>query len=183
MPGRVERESACPGGICDHMIRLLLIMLITHLLHGTVHAEQATQPAPSFALTDMSGTILTRERLQGKVLFLAFWAPWCISCKDELPELENLYRKYRNEGLEVIGICEDADGPALSAFLKKTPVSFPLAVDPRSSVAESYRISNLPSGYLIGRDGVIRHRYRGFDKKFVQTYEKDIRELLEQHNP
>jgi peroxiredoxin len=158
-------------------------MLITYLLHGAVHAEQSAQLAPAFMLTDLSGTVLTGEQFRGKVLFLAFWAPWCIPCKEELPELDSLYRKYRNDGLAVIGICEDAAEPAVATFLRKAPVSFSIALDPGGSVAEAYRLSNLPSGYLIDRDGMIKHRYRGFNKNFVQTYENDILELLHKHKP
>ncbi|MHB8845255.1 MAG: TlpA disulfide reductase family protein [Nitrospirota bacterium] len=162
------------------MTRPLLIAFFVFLLLGTGHAGPA---APAFEVRDITGTTLSLEHFRGKVLFLAFWAPWCITCRDELPELDNLYRKYRSDGFAVVGISEDASEAAVSAFVKKVPVSFPIAIDPRSSVADAFRLSNLPSGYLIGRDGVIRHRYRGFNKSLVKTYEKDIRELLEQRNP
>lgn len=165
------------------MTRILTIMIITYLLQGTGHAESTAQPAPSFTLIDISGSPVARDEFQGKVLFLVFWAPWCISCREEMPVLDTLYRKYGNDGFEVVGICEDADEPAIAAFLKKTPLSFPLAIDPRSSVAEAYRLTHLPTGYLIGSDGMIKHRYRGFDRKFLQTYENDIRTLLNLQRP
>ena len=116
---------------------------------------------------------------RGEVLFIAFWAPWCFPCRDELPELDRLQQILRNDGCEVLGICEDTTELAASLFLKNMPVSFTLAMDPRRSVAEAYRLTNLPSGYLIDRNGMIRHRYRGFDKSVVQTYENDIRSLLQ----
>lgn len=161
-------------------MRALLIVLLAVLLPGTGHTGPA---APAFVVRDMSGATLTLEQFRGKVLFLVFWAPWCISCKDELPELDSLYQKYRNDGFAVVGISEDASEAAVSAFAKNVPVSFPLAIDPRSSVADAFRLANLPSGYLIDRSGVIRHRYRGFNKSLVKIYDKDIRDLLEQHAP
>jgi len=165
------------------MARLSLIMIITLFFQGTGNAQSPAQPAPAFTVTDISGTPVTSDQYQGTVLLLAFWAPWCIPCREEMPALDLLYRKYKNKGFAIIGICEDAAEPAVAAFLKKTPLSFPLAIDPRGSVAEAYRLTNLPTAYLIGRDGMIKHRYRGFDKKFVQTYENDIRTLLDQQLP
>lgn len=162
------------------MARSLLIALLALLLPGTGHAGPA---APAFVVKDMSGTTLSQEQFRGKVLFLAFWAPWCITCKDELLELDSLYQKYRNDGFAVIGISEDASEAAMSAFVKKVPVSFPLAIDPQSAVADAFRLANLPSGYLIDRDGMIRHRYRGFNKSFVKLFEKDIRDLLKRRDP
>lgn len=162
---------------------LITALLSTSLLTAHGYAGQTDQMAPGFSLTDLGGTTLTSEQFRGKVLLLVFWAPWCIPCRDELPEHDRLHKKYKDKGFEVIGISEDAAGPAVAAFLRKVPVSFPMAIDLHGSVAEAYRLSNLPSGYLIDRDGVIRHRYRGFDRNFVKTYEKDIFELLEQHKP
>jgi peroxiredoxin len=165
---------------CVHMKRLIMIsMLFLNLLAGNSLAEQAVSPAPAFALKDLHGSRVSLDQYRGKVLFIAFWAPWCFSCREEFPELDRLQRKYQNDGFEVLGLCEDTTELAASLFLKNVPVSFTIAVDPRRSVAEAYRLTNLPSGYLIDRAGMIRFRYRGFDKTAVRTYEEDIRSLLQ----
>jgi peroxiredoxin len=161
------------------MKRLISILLLSlNLLTGNALADQSASPAPAFSLTDLNGSRFSLDQYRGKVLFIAFWAPWCSSCREEFPELDRLHRKFLNDGFEVLGICEDATELAASLFLKNAPVSFTLAIDPRRSVAEAYRLSNLPSGYLIDRNGMIRYRYRGFDKTLVPIYEKDIRSLL-----
>jgi peroxiredoxin len=161
------------------MKRLITIsLLFLNLLTGNSLAEQAVSPAPAFSLTDLHGSLVSLDQYRGKVLFIAFWAPWCFSCREEFPELDRLQRKYRTDGFEVLGICEDTTELAASLFLKNVPVSFTIAVDPRRSIAEAYRLSNLPSGFLIDRNGMIRYRYRGFDKTHLQIYEIDIRSLL-----
>jgi len=144
-------------------------------------AQEGTQ-APGFGLRDLTGGSITLEQFKGKVVFLAFWAPWCIPCRDELPEIDRLYKKYRDEGFMVVGITEDASPQAIAAFLKKVPVLFPLVLDQDNEVADAYRLSHLPTGYLIGRDGIIRHRYPGFTRDAVPLYEKEITELLHQNN-
>ena len=146
------------------MNRQFITALMIFFLLTAVGRAGHIDPAPPFAMTDLDGASLSLEGHRGKVLLLVFWAPWCVPCRDELPEIDRLYKKYKEKGFEAIGICEDAARSAVTVFLSKVPVSFPIAIDARSSVAEAYRLSNLPSGYLIDRNGVIRHRYRGFDK-------------------
>jgi peroxiredoxin len=68
----------------------------------------------------------------------------------------------------------------VSSFLRKVPVTFQILVDEKGDAAEAYRFSGLPAGFIIGRDGVIRHRHRGFSKEFLPEYEKEIVELLKQ---
>jgi len=144
------------------------------------HAAHEGTRAPGFSLRDLTGETITLEQLKGKVVFLDFWAPWCIPCRDELPELDGLYKKFQKKGLLVLGIAVDASAEGVAKFMQKVPVSFPMLMDTHGTVAESYRLVNMPTGYLIGRDGVIGHIYRGFGKDLLTLYEKDITELLGQ---
>jgi peroxiredoxin len=144
------------------------------------YAGQEGTQAPGFSLMDMTGGAITLEQFKGKVVFLDFWAPWCIPCRDELPELDSFYRKFQHEGFIVIGIAVDASTEGVAKFLQKVPVSFPVLVDSKGTVAEAYRLVNMPTGYLIGRDGIIRHSYKGFGKELLPRYEKELSELLKQ---
>jgi peroxiredoxin len=142
------------------------------------YAGEAGTVAPSFSLADLNGKTVTLEQFRGKVVFLNFWALWCGPCREELPELDRLYRKYGKEGLEVIGICMETSEARVSGFLRKAPVMFPILMDKNGDTAEAYRFSGLPSGFIIGRDGVIRHRHMGFGRELLPEYEKEIMELL-----
>lgn len=137
--------------------------------------------APAFSLIGMNGNVVTLEQFKGKVVFLDFWAPWCVPCKEELPELDTLYQKHGTDGFEVIGICLDTNENAAKTFLRKVPVTFNIVIDARGDVADAYRISGLPVGLIIGRDGVIRHRHVGFGQEFLPLYEQEINALLQQH--
>ncbi|MBI4746194.1 MAG: redoxin domain-containing protein [Deltaproteobacteria bacterium] len=134
--------------------------------------------APAFSLKDMKGNTVTLDSLKGKVVFLDFWASWCDPCKEELPELELLYSKYGKDGFEVIGVSVDKSESNVAAFLKKRPVSFTILPNIKGDVAEAYGLPGMPTGYIIGKDGVIRHRHVGFARAFLPVYEKEITELL-----
>ena len=137
--------------------------------------------APAFRLVDSSGAEVALEDFAGKVLLLNFWATWCVSCREELPELDRLHRNYRDQGFAVIGINVDASAERAIAFLKKRPVGFPVLMDTRGDVAETFRFSGLPASFLIGRDGFIVHTYRGSGTEVLSRYETDIAELLKKN--
>ena len=134
--------------------------------------------APSFALKDLNGNTVTLDSFKGKVVFLDFWASWCGPCKEELPELELLYKKYGKDGFEVIGVSVDKSESNVAEFLNKRPVSFTILTNIKGDVAEAYGLPGMPTGYIIGKDGKIQHRHVGFTKAFLPVYEKEIVELL-----
>ena len=134
--------------------------------------------APSFSLKDINGNTVTLESLKGKVVFLDFWATWGGPCKEEFPELDALYKKYGKDGFEVVGISVDKTESNVAEFLKKRPVSFTILTNTKGDVAETYGLPGMPTGFIIGKDGVIRYRHAGFSKAFLPVYEKEIVELL-----
>lgn len=136
------------------------------------------EAAPAFRLKDMKGNTVTLESLKGKVVFLDFWATWCGPCKEEFPELDALYKKYGKDGFEVIGISVDKSESNVAEFLKKRPVSFTILTNTKGDVAESYGLPGMPTGLIIGKDGVIKYRHAGFSRAFLPVYEKEIVELL-----
>ena len=159
-------------------MRLIAACLFMLLQPVYSYAGQAGTVAPSFSLADLNGKTITLEQFRGKVVFLNFWALWCGPCREELPELDRLYRKYGKEGLEVIGICMETSEARVISFLRKVRVTFPILMDKNGDTAEAYRFSGLPSGFIIGRDGVIRHRHTGYGRELLPEYEKEIMELL-----
>lgn len=142
------------------------------------HSAEVGGKAPAFSLKDLNGNTVTLDSLKGKVVFLDFWATWCGPCKEEFPELDALYKKYGKDGFEVIGISVDKSESNAAEFLKKRPVSFTILTNIKGDVAEAYGLPGMPTGFIIGKDGVIRYRHVGFSKAFLPVYEKEIVELL-----
>lgn len=161
------------------MLKLLAQIIVVLILTSVAAlAAQVGVPAPAFHLADLQGNPVSLERLRGKVVFLDFWAPWCAPCREELPVLDELYKKYKNDGFQVLGISLDASERSIGKYLLTTPVAFPVMIDRKSDVADAYGFSGLPAGFLIDKNGIIRYRHAGFDKSFVAIYEKEIVELL-----
>jgi peroxiredoxin len=124
--------------------------------------------APDFTLPALGGTKLTLSQLRGGPVVLNFWATWCAPCKDELPELEQVYRDYKDRGLVVLAVSEDDE----SSFRQVRPYvrrgsprvgayTFPVALDTEREVARRYRLAGLPGTYLIDAAGIVRAVYPG----------------------
>jgi thiol-disulfide isomerase/thioredoxin len=147
---------------------------------NVAYADQVGTMAPAMTLMDLDGRIVKVDHFKGKVMFLDFWAPWCIPCKEELPELDRLYKKYKDEGLIVIGISVHASARDVALMFKRAPVAFSVFVDSTGDANDAYLVSGIPTAFLIGKDGVIRHRHTGFVKELLPLYEKEIADLLKQ---
>ena len=156
----------------------VLVLLSALLMSAASYPADIGEKAPAFTLKDINGNTVTFDSLKGKVVFLDFWATWCGPCKEEFPELDALHKKYGKDGLEVVGVNIDKSESNVAEFLKKRPVSFTILLNATGDIAETYGLPGMPTGYIIGRDGIIHHRHIGFSRAFLPFYEKEIGELL-----
>jgi peroxiredoxin len=112
------------------------------------------QPARPFRVSTPDNRTLSLGEFKGKVIFLNFWATWCKPCEEEMPSMERLHQRYKDQGLVVLGIAEDVGGAAqVGPFLRKHKLSFPVGLDPRSEVASLYGVWGVPSTIIIDRRG------------------------------
>jgi peroxiredoxin len=159
------------------MIALILICLFFPLAG---HAATTGSPAPSFVLNDIAGNRFSSSDYTGKVLIVGFWSPWCVPCRDELPALEGLYARYRKEGLEVVAVSVESSKEAVSAFLRKSKLTFPVLLDENKRVSDRFDCTHLPTTIIIGRDGIVRKTHKGYGKDVLHEYEQTIVELVRQ---
>jgi len=157
---------------------IVILFIATILAPMPAIAVNAGDAAPGFNLKDVNGNEVTLNSLKGKVVFLTFWATWCPSCKEELPDLNTLQRKYSAKEFTVLSICIESSDSIVANYLKKHPVIFPVLVDKEGAAAESYRFSGLPASFLIGKDGLIRYKHSGYDKGSFTLIEREITGLL-----
>lgn len=160
------------------MWMLTMLFFSMGMVTGIAAAGQIGSPAPGFELPDVNGTRFDLESLRKRVVLLNFWAPWCVSCREELPALETLYERYSEEGFSVIGVSVDNPGTRTGKFLEKANLSFPILLDPEAKAADKYGVSGLPASFIIDRNGIVRYRHSGFNKGAQSEYEKEIKELL-----
>jgi thiol-disulfide isomerase/thioredoxin len=120
--------------------------------------DGATGPAPAFTLEDREGRRVSLAHLRGAPLLIDFWASWCGPCRKSMPAIEQLYRKYRGRGLQVVGINIEGRSTATLDYLNAGDYTFPILFDSgnwNSPVARSYRVSSIPRTFLIDGDGNI----------------------------
>jgi len=114
-----------------------------------VTAGQLAEPIPGFWALQWStpqGSPLLLQNFRGKPLLINFWATWCPPCIDELPLINAFYRQNRANGWQVIGLAIDKPN-SVQAFLQKTPLDFPVAVEPLNGSDLARQMGN-PSGSL-----------------------------------
>jgi peroxiredoxin len=112
--------------------------------------------APGFSVPGLDGAAVSLRDHRGKVVFLNFWATWCPPCKEEMPSMERLYRRFRARGFTILAISIDTGDPAkVAAFVKALGLTFPVGLDPTLKVADRYTVRGLPASFLIDRTGQV----------------------------
>jgi len=135
-------------------------------------------PAPAFQLHSAASTDVSLSDLKGQVVLINFWASWCGPCRQEMPVLEQLYRKYKAAGFTLIGINVEPKSGDAEGFLKATPVSFPVLFDPESKVSRLYDVTGMPSTVILDRTGKIRYIHHGYKPGEESEYLDQIRTLV-----
>jgi thiol-disulfide isomerase/thioredoxin len=131
--------------------------------------------APDWNLNDPAGQTHTLSEYRGKVIVMDFWATWCEPCKEIMPRMEKLYERYRDKDVVVFGINSWEQKDAV-AFMQKKRFAYPLLLK-GEQIADSYRVTILPSIYMIGFDGRIIYSYVGVDHQdFAELIEKYLKE-------
>ena len=118
------------------------------------------------------------SNLEGKTLYIDFWASWCAPCITSLPQYNDLYKKYKQDGLEIIAI--NVDNPIEDGldFLIDTPLDFLIPQDPEGDAAELFGVIGMPSSYLISPEGNVELVHMGFRNGDIDIIEEEIKKVL-----
>ena len=129
-----------------------------HLFDAMGLTKVPAKAAPNFTLSNVDGQQITLHQYLGKVVFLNFWATWCIPCREEMPALEQLHQAYQSQDLAILSIDLKESADQVKAFFQKHSLSFPALLDQNGSVFRDYLVAGMPTTYLIGRDGTLLAR-------------------------
>ena len=138
----------------------------------------ATGPAKlDFVLKDKNNAPLNLADYKGKVVILNFWATWCGPCKEEIPSFVDLYDRYKNKGLVIVGVSIDDTPQQLQQFTREWKMQYPVA-QMQSDIEDAYGpFYGVPTSFLIGRDGTICTKHLGPASR--EQFEQEIKALLQ----
>jgi thiol-disulfide isomerase/thioredoxin len=135
------------------------------------------KPAPNFELPDVNGRKVRLSDFKGKVIILDFWATWCPPCRAEIPGFIELYKKYKDKGVEIIGISLDEGGVRdVLPFMKEFGINYTILIGNYKVTQDYGGIRGIPTTFVIDKKGNIRAKYVGYRPK--EVFERDIIMLL-----
>ncbi|WP_229260089.1 TlpA family protein disulfide reductase [Duganella aquatilis] len=154
-----------------------MLMLAATLAASSAQALEKGAPAPQFDLPGVDGAIKL-AKLQGKVVYVDFWASWCGPCRQSFPWMNEMQAKYGAKGLQIVGVNVDAKSDDARQFLTATPARFAIAFDPQGATPRNYGIKGMPSSVLIGPDGKVLLEHSGFREADRAELESKIQSAL-----
>jgi len=152
----------------------LLAILGALALLGAAPAPHAAEAA-----ADVTPTTLDLTPWRGRVVLVDFWASWCGPCRESFPWMDEMLRRYRDRGLEIVAVNLDEDRGAAERFLEGRGSGFHVVYDPDGRIAADYDIRSMPASVLFDRQGRPAFAHSGFRPADAAAYERDLVALLD----
>ncbi|MDD5141110.1 MAG: TlpA disulfide reductase family protein [Verrucomicrobiales bacterium] len=114
--------------------------------------------------------------LKGKVVILDFWASWCGPCAESFPIMDELQKKYKDQGLVILAVSVDEKAGKMETFMKKNPVAFTVVRDADHKLVAIAEPQTMPTSFVIDREGKVRFLHNGFHgaatrKEYIEQIE------------
>tara|TARA_B110000238_G_C16081654_1_gene419725 strand:- start:977 stop:1465 length:489 start_codon:yes stop_codon:yes gene_type:complete len=158
---------------------MLALLTLTAVSTSAWAVEEGDQ-APVFDLPSIYADhpAISTASLEGKTVYVDFWASWCAPCLSSLPLYNDMYHKYKDQGLEIVAI--NVDNPIEDGldFLLDTPLDFLIPADPDGEAAELFEVIGMPTSYLIEPDGTVKLVHMGFRSGDIEMIEEAILDSL-----
>jgi len=164
----------------DRISRWLFLPIALALILSAGNASAG--PPPDFRLQDLDGNWFTlSENLDGDVVYVTFWATWCVPCRREMPHLEKLQQELGDEGLRIIGVNTDPPGTTskIKPYIRRYKISYTTVLDPNNNVLDKYNPTReLPYAVLIDREGNVVQVFPGYRTGDEEILREKIISLL-----
>lgn len=130
----------------------------------TSEGVQIGNRAPDFTLKTLDGRMVKLSDFRGKKVILNFWATWCPPCKAEVPEFEKFYQEQQNDSIEILAVditAQEKSKEGVTDFIKSYGITYPVVLDEAGVVADTYRISAIPTTFIVDAQGTVRQKVTG----------------------
>jgi peroxiredoxin len=117
-----------------------------------LEADDAKRQSADFTLTDLHGTPWHLQELRGKVVLVNFWATWCPPCRKEMPDLDALYNRFKDNGFVVLAISDEEAAKVLP-FISEHKISYPVLLDPGRKMNDIFIVEGIPKSFVYDRSG------------------------------
>jgi cytochrome c biogenesis protein CcmG, thiol:disulfide interchange protein DsbE len=149
----------CGGGVRLAAVALAGCLAAAVPANSMNAAPEIDKAAPMLILTGFDGTTFDLAKLRGKVVLVNYWATWCEPCRKEMPTLDAFYRRYHDQGLEMIGISIDFPRDLGKAQKMAKTVGYPTAHTGAITDNGFGTPAGVPVTYVIGADGIVRDQF------------------------
>ena len=149
---------------------VLVLALFAVLAYGLANRSSATgrsgvtrigKPAPQFAMQLLGGGEFRLSDHEGRPLVINFWASWCPPCRQESPAFERQWRRYRDTGIQFVGVDIQDDVSDAEAYVREFGLTFPNGLDPDGKITIDYGVIGLPVTFFVGSSGIVEGRWVG----------------------
>lgn len=178
------RRLSAIGGV------LVPALVLALLLPGQAAGQKipALAPAPGnrvgnlahdFTLKDLDNRPHSLKEMRGKrVVHVVFWATWCVPCMEEIPTLRATYEKYRERGLQVLGIAVNMSQTPeeVRTAARDLKINYPVLWDDGGALLDRYGVAYIPQNFLIGKDGIIRYTGTSLPADYDRLLESLLKE-------
>ena len=117
--------------------------------------------APNFTCNDQTGRLQQLSDLRGKVVLINFWATWCFPCREELPSLQGLQKKFSPSELVILALSVDDSWETINTFMKQHPFTIPVYADFDKKISSRYGTFMYPETYLVDKGGKVSYKVVG----------------------
>ncbi|HEY6837612.1 MAG TPA: TlpA disulfide reductase family protein [Geobacteraceae bacterium] len=152
--------------------------LVLALAQPAAAVLQKGQPAPPIKVVSTSGQQISLANYKGYVLVMDFFASWCHPCRESIPHLLELNRKYGKQGLQILGMSVDEEvGRELKNFIAEQKFTYPVALANEDLQAD-YGLRSVPTLFVINKKGIVAEKFQGFNDETKRSMEALIKKLL-----
>jgi peroxiredoxin len=117
-----------------------------------LEADDQRRQEADFTLTDLQGKTWSLRELKGKVVLVNFWATWCPPCRKEMPDLNTLYQRFKDQGFVILAISDEEVGK-VKPFIAERNISYPVMLDPGRKVNDLFQVEGIPKSFVYDREG------------------------------